>query len=229
MRSSLSFHSNYIAKRCFDTFLAAFALALLSPFLAAVAIAIKLGSPGPVFFRQTRVGLLERPFRIFKFRTMVHNQSTTLEVTVGEDNRITRIGRVLRKLKIDELPQLINVILGEMALVGPRPEVPQYADKYSERDRQIVFSVLPGLTDFASIKFRNESELLARQPDPLWYYEQHVMPKKLRYYRFYAKRSCVGLDLYIISLTVGTLLRDFFPHSRENEVSASVAKIANDG
>jgi len=229
MRSSRSFHSTYIAKRCFDTFLAAIALALLSPFLVAVAIAIRLDSPGPVFFRQTRVGLFERPFRIFKFRTMVHSQSKELEITVGEDNRITRVGRFLRKLKIDELPQLINVILGEMALVGPRPEVPRYADKYSERDRQIVFSILPGLTDFASIKFRNESELLARQSDPLWYYERHVMPKKLRYYRFYATRSCVGLDLYIISLTVGTLLRDFFSHSRDTEVSAPVAKIANDG
>jgi lipopolysaccharide/colanic/teichoic acid biosynthesis glycosyltransferase len=201
-------------RRWFDKAVALIGLTLLSPVFVILAIAIKADSRGPVFFRQTRVGLSGRHFQIFKFRTMVHVQSNPRAITAADDNRITAVGRFLRKSKIDELPQLINVIRGEMALVGPRPEIPQYAEKYSEYDQRIVFAVPPGLTDFASIKFRDESELLARQSDPMAYYEQVIMPKKLHYYRFYAARSSLKLDIYIIALTVRSLLRDIFVRSR---------------
>ena len=160
---------------------------------------------------------------------MVHGQLDEPTIMVGDDKRITKVGRFLRKSKIDELPQLINIIRGEMAFVGPRPEIPQYAEKYSEYDKQVVFAVLPGLTDFASIKFRNESELLARQSDPITYYEQVVMPAKLRYYRFYAKRSSLSLDIYIISLTARSMLRDIFVRFYGNEELPSALKAANHG
>ena len=215
-----SFHS--CIKRYFDCVIAFFALILLAPLFAAVALAIAMESPGPIFFRQWRIGLSGRRFRIFKFRTMLQKQSTACDFTVAPDSRITRVGDFLRKSKIDELPQLINILLGEMSFVGPRPEVPEFANKYKERDRQLVFSVLPGVTDFASIRFRNENELLARQIDPLSYYEQVIMPMKLRYYRFYIARASLRLDIYIMALTVRCLIRDIVAHySRKNHPASS--------
>jgi lipopolysaccharide/colanic/teichoic acid biosynthesis glycosyltransferase len=141
---------------------------------------------------------------------------------VAADSSITRVGDFLRKSKIDELPQLVNILLGEMSFVGPRPEIPEFANKYRERDRQLVFSVLPGMTDFASIRFRNENELLARQMDPLSYYEQVIMPMKLRYYRFYIARASLRLDIYIMALTVRYLITDIVAHYfRKNHLASS--------
>jgi lipopolysaccharide/colanic/teichoic acid biosynthesis glycosyltransferase len=198
-----------MTKRLFDltaVLIGLFALAIPLIFLA---IILKVFSPGPLFFRQVRVGRSGRPFRILKFRTMT-NQPATASVTVGGDPRITPIGRFLRKSKLDELPQLLNVLIGDMSLVGPRPEVPEFVKKYSAEDFSIVLSVRPGLTDFASIRFRNETDLLAKQADPIAYYEKVVMPAKLRYYRFYVRRATVRLDIFIIASTILSVGRDLF-------------------
>lgn len=192
-----------IAKRAFDLVVSAVGLVLLAPLLTIVAVLIRLDSPGPVFFRQERVGRHGRPFRIHKFRTMRHARPEAgLAITVGTDPRVTRLGAALRRYKIDELPQLIDVLLGDMSLVGPRPEVPEYVVCYSEADREIVLSVRPGITDRASLEFSNESELLAIAEDPHRFYIDEVLPIKLRYYREYvASRSLIG-DLRIILDTV---------------------------
>jgi lipopolysaccharide/colanic/teichoic acid biosynthesis glycosyltransferase len=200
-----------MAKRLFDSILAGLGLALLAVPFAGVACLIKLASPGPVFFRQERAGRFGRPFRIYKFRTMTTEQPRGAgAITVHGDPRITWIGQHLRKWKIDELPQLLNVVRGEMSLVGPRPEVLEYVDQYSDDDKRIVLSVAPGLTDFASLRFRNESELLAAQDDPIGYYKSVIMPIKLRYYRFYVRHASLRLDLFIIAQTILTLARDAF-------------------
>lgn len=190
-------------KRIFDLVISTIAIVILSPLFIVIAIAIKMFSPGPVFFHQIRTGLHGRPFRIFKFRSMkVHDPKGVSQITIDGDNRITTVGKILRKTKLDELPQLFNVFLGEMSIIGPRPEVPEYTEKYSPENRDLVLSIKPGLSDFASIKFRNESELLAMQANPLLYYEKKLLPAKLRYGRFYAKRAKVSLDILIIIWTV---------------------------
>jgi lipopolysaccharide/colanic/teichoic acid biosynthesis glycosyltransferase len=197
-----------MTKRLLDLTTAALGLTILAVPLVALAIAIKIESPGPLIFSQLRIGQFGRPFRMFKFRTMAHQADAKSRITVGGDPRITAVGRILRKSKLDEVPQLFNVLLGNMSLVGPRPEVPEFVEKYSPEDFKIVLSVRPGLTDFASIRFRNENELLAQQADPVAYYEKVIMPAKLRYYRFYVRRSGVRLDLYIIMSTFVALGKD---------------------
>jgi lipopolysaccharide/colanic/teichoic acid biosynthesis glycosyltransferase len=197
-----------MAKRLLDLTTAALGLTILAVPLVALAIAIKIVSPGPLIFSQLRVGQFGRPFRMFKFRTMAHQTDVKSGITIGGDPRITAVGRLLRKSKLDEVPQLFNVLLGNMSLVGPRPEVPEFVEMYSPDDFKIVLSVRPGLTDFASIRFRNENELLAQQADPVAYYKKVIMPAKLRYYRFYVRRSGVRLDLYIIMSTFAALGKD---------------------
>jgi lipopolysaccharide/colanic/teichoic acid biosynthesis glycosyltransferase len=197
-----------MAKRLLDLTTAVLGLTIFAIPLVALAIAIKIDSPGPLIFAQLRVGQFGRTFRMFKFRTMIHQTDMEGGITVKGDPRITPIGRILRKSKLDELPQLINVLLGNMSLVGPRPELPEFVEKYSPADFAIVLSVRPGLTDFASIRFRNENELLARQVDPVAYYENVIMPAKLRYYRFYVRRAGVRLDLYILMSTFVALGKD---------------------
>jgi lipopolysaccharide/colanic/teichoic acid biosynthesis glycosyltransferase len=197
-----------MAKRLLDLTTAALGLTILAVPLVALAIAIKIVSPGPLIFSQLRIGQFGRPFRMFKFRTMAHQTDVKSGITVGGDPRITAVGKLLRKSKLDEVPQLFNVLLGNMSLVGPRPEVPEFVEKYSPDDFKIILSVRPGLTDFASIRFRNENELLAQQADPVAYYEKVIMPAKLRYYRFYVRRSGVRLDLYIIMSTFAALGKD---------------------
>jgi lipopolysaccharide/colanic/teichoic acid biosynthesis glycosyltransferase len=197
-----------MAKRLFDLVAAALGLAILAIPFAAVAIAIKIKSPGPLIFSQIRVGQFGRPFRMFKLRSMAQRTNAEIGITVSGDPRITSFGRFLRKSKLDELPQLINILLGDMSLVGPRPEVPEFVAKYSAHDFETVLSVRPGLTDFASIRFRNENELLAQQVDPIAYYEKVIIPAKLRYYRFYVRRASVRLDLYIIMSTFVALGKD---------------------
>jgi lipopolysaccharide/colanic/teichoic acid biosynthesis glycosyltransferase len=197
-----------MAKRLFDLVVAVSALAALGIPLLLVALALKFSSPGPLFFQQTRVGRHGKSFRILKFRTM--EDGSERGITIGGDPRITPIGAVLRKWKIDELPQLLNIVSGDMSLVGPRPEVPEFVSKYPPAEREKVLSVRPGLTDFASIRFRNESKLLANQSDPMDFYENVLIPAKLRYCCLYVNRSSLCLDLHIMVLTAAAIVHDRF-------------------
>jgi lipopolysaccharide/colanic/teichoic acid biosynthesis glycosyltransferase len=196
-----------MAKRLFDILASALGLVLLAPVLAIVAVWIRLDSPGPVLFRQVRVGRHGTPFRIHKFRTMVDDAARGgRAITVGADPRITRAGAVLRRAKLDELPQLIDVLRGDMSIVGPRPELPRYVETYPAELRDKVLSVRPGITDPASIRFRNESELLARAADPEREYVDVVLPQKLRLSAQYAEQATLASDLRLIGQTVRTLL-----------------------
>lgn len=196
-----------MGKRVFDLLLASLGLVLLSPLLLAAALAVKLDSPGPVFYRQQRVGRHGVPFRIHKFRTMAHApQDAGPQITVGADARITRVGAVLRRHKLDELPQLFDVVQGSMSLVGPRPEVPRYVALYPPALREKVLSVRPGITDPASIEFRNESELLARAADPEREYVQVVLPRKLALAAGYAETASLRRDIGIIWRTLRLVL-----------------------
>jgi lipopolysaccharide/colanic/teichoic acid biosynthesis glycosyltransferase len=195
----------YLAKRWLDLTVALPALIALAPFFALVSFFIKLDSRGPVFFRQVRVGRGGRPFRIFKFRTMVVDAETRgAQLTVGADRRITRVGHWLRRTKLDELPQLLNVLIGEMTLVGPRPEVPRYVEKYDAAQRAILH-VTPGITSLASLQFRHESALLAAQAEPETFYLTEIMPEKIRIDLAYAQRATVLSDLGVIAKTVSCL------------------------
>jgi len=192
-----------LAKRLFDLFWTVPGLIVLSPLFLAVAVWIKLDSPGPVFFRQVRVGKHEKPFRIYKFRTMVSDaENRGLSITTGKDPRITRSGEFLRRTKIDELPQLINVVKGDMSLVGPRPEVPRYVAHYPEEAKNKIFSLQPGITDYAAIQFRNENELLERSGDPEKTYIDEILPEKLDLYLRYANERSLWIDLKLILGTI---------------------------
>ncbi|XDZ65407.1 sugar transferase [Alphaproteobacteria bacterium LSUCC0684] len=194
-------------KRFFDLVFSAFGLLVISPFFLLIALLIKIDSAGPVFFRQVRVGRYLCLFKIHKFRTMVVNASDIgPSVTTDVDPRVTRIGKILRKYKLDELPQLIDVLLGDMSLVGPRPEVPKYVDAYSDVDKKIIFSVKPGITDKASIEFRNENELIANVSDADRVYIEKILPNKLSYYHEYVETRSLWLDIKIIFKTVWLIL-----------------------
>ncbi|WP_140632972.1 sugar transferase [Methylibium rhizosphaerae] len=196
-----------MAKRLMDILLAGMGLLVLLPLFIALAAWIRLDSPGPVFFRQERVGRHGRVFRIHKFRTMVSDPRLAhRQITVGADPRITRAGQWLRHSKLDELPQLIDVLRGDMSLVGPRPEVPRYVAQYPAALREKVLSVRPGITDLASLEFRRESELLAKAADPEREYVEVVMPQKLRYAAQYVDEASLATDLRIIGLTLKTLV-----------------------
>lgn len=196
-----------MAKRLFDFTLAAIGLLVLSPLLVVVALWIKADSAGPVFFRQERVGRYGRLFRIHKFRTMsARAEATGPQITIGEDKRITSFGRILRRYKLDELPQLIDVLVGNMSLVGPRPEVPRYVARYPEDVKTIVLSVRPGITDLASIEFRDESNLLGASENPEQDYVEKILPIKLAYYRRYVTERSFWLDLQLIFLTVRMII-----------------------
>lgn len=192
-----------MAKRAFDLFCAAVGLVVLAPVFAVVSVLIRIDSPGPTFFRQERVGRYGRVFRIHKFRTMRHRpQGGGPSITVGADVRVTKLGAFLRRYKIDELPQLIDVFVGSMSLVGPRPEVPEYVAHYPVGDRDIVLSVRPGITDLASLEFSDESSLLAGAADPQRFYVEEVLPMKIKYYREYVgSRTMIG-DVRIILATI---------------------------
>ena len=196
-------------KRLFDLCCAAAGLVLLVPVLAAVALWVVWDSPGPAFFRQQRVGRAGRLFHIVKFRTM-HPRAETAgpPLTVGADGRITRAGHWLRRTKIDELPQLFNVLLGHMSLVGPRPEVPRYVALYPDDLRTLVLSVRPGITDRASIEFRDESTLLGQSSDPERTYVEQILPIKLQYGADYARSHTLRGDLAIILRTLAALWND---------------------
>ena len=199
--------SPQIAKRLFDLIGAALALLLLAPLLAGVAVAIRLDGPGPVFFRQERVGRGGVLFRIHKFRTMRVDASTLgLQVTVGRDARITRVGHWLRHHRIDELPQFIDVLLGSMSLVGPRPEVPRYVARYPAALKSQVLAVRPGITDPASLANLDESALLAAASDPEREYIDQVLPRKLALQAEYAANATLWSDLLVLGRTLRILL-----------------------
>jgi lipopolysaccharide/colanic/teichoic acid biosynthesis glycosyltransferase len=196
-------HTTMAVKRILDVVGSALGLLLLLPVLAIVAVIIKLDSPGPIFFRQERVGLGGRSFRIFKFRTMVADAARAgTALTVRGDTRITRAGMFLRKSKFDELPQLINVLASDMSIVGPRPEVPEFMKFYTPDQRAIILSMRPGITDYAAILFRDESSLLDRERDPIDVYRREIMPAKFAYYERYSREISVLNDLRIILATV---------------------------
>lgn len=197
-----------MSKRLFDWVMSSMGLLVLAPSLLLIALLIKLDSPGPVFFRQERVGRHGRPFRIHKFRTMRHEPlQQGRQITVGADERITRVGSVLRRSKLDELPQLIDVWMGTMSLVGPRPEVPRYVAHYPAALREKILSVRPGITDLASIEYRDESALLARAADPEQAYLQEVLPHKLALAAQYVDRASVWTDVRVILRTVMAIAR----------------------
>ena len=195
-------------KRLFDIIASGCGLLLLSPLLLCIAIWIKLDSEGPVFFRQVRVGRYNKDFRIFKFRSMrVGSDKGSLVTIGGRDPRITRSGYFIRKFKIDELPQLINVFIGDMSLVGPRPEVRHYVN-YWTPEQMHVLDVRPGITDPASIKYRNENELLEKADDPEKFYIEVIMQEKILLYLQYVKNVSLGNDIRLIFKTLWVIIKE---------------------
>jgi len=197
-----------VLKRAMDIVISGCALAVIWPILLLIALAIKIDDPGPVFYRQVRVGRNGKEFRIFKFRTMIVDADKKgLAITVGRDNRITRMGRLLRKTKLDELAQLINVFTGEMSFVGPRPEVPKYVNMYTPYQRQVLL-VRPGITDYASIAYRNENDMLEGAEDPEKMYIDVIMPAKIELNMKYLHEISPLADIRLILSTIVAVIRD---------------------
>ena len=195
-------------KRLFDIVASGCGLLVLSPLFLVVAIWIKLDSDGPVFYRQVRVGYKNKDFRIFKFRSMrIGSDKGSLVTIGGRDPRITRSGYFIRKYKLDELPQLINVFVGDMSLVGPRPEVRHYVD-YWTPEQMHVLDVRPGITDPASIKFRNENELMGKAEDPEDYYINVIMQEKIKLYLEYVENASFMYDLMLIFKTFKVIISE---------------------
>ena len=195
-----------MVKRLFDVLVSSVMSVLLSPLLLVLAFSVKFSSKGPVFYMQERIGKNEKPFRIFKFRTMFLDADKKGLLTVGgRDPRVTSVGYFLRKYKLDELPQLFNVVLGEMSLVGPRPEVKRYVEMYSVEQRKVL-EVKPGITDYASIEYSNENELLGKADDPEKMYVEEIMPAKLKLNLRYVQEKNFFVDLKIILKTVLKIL-----------------------
>lgn len=193
--------------RFFDILFALIGLIVLAPFFLIIALCIKLSSAGPVFFRQLRVGQFGKDFKLYKFRSMYINAEFKGQLTVGgRDSRISPVGYYLRKFKLDELPQFINVLLGDMSFVGPRPEVRKYVDLYNENQRKVL-NVLPGITDYASIAFRNENELLSKAVNPEEFYISDIMPQKIELnYKFINERNLKNY-FYILLTTAVTAIK----------------------
>lgn len=189
-------------KRIFDIFFSFIGLIFLSPIFLVIAIIIKIESKGSVFYLQTRVGKNNKDFKIFKFRTMFGDSDKKGLLTIGDkDPRVTKSGYLLRKYKLDEIPQLINVFIGNMSFVGPRPEVRKYVNYYSENDFKIL-SIKPGITDYASIHYRDEAELLKSSSDPDLLYVNEILPEKIRLNKLYLNNASILLDLKIILKTI---------------------------
>ena len=193
---------NQAVKRIFDFLLSFFGIIILSPIFIIVSIAIKLDSKGSILFLQKRVGRYGKEFNIYKFRTMVTDaEKLGKQITVGKDNRITRVGAFLRKFKIDELPQLFNVLKGDMSLVGPRPEVPKYVALYNEEQRKVL-DIRPGITDMASLRYKDENDILGKVDNPEEYYINVIMKDKLNLNLEYIEKSNVFFDIYLIIKTI---------------------------
>lgn len=188
-------------KRLFDLVLSICGILFLLPFFIIVSILIKLDSDGDIIFKQTRVTKDGKEFKIFKFRTMRPDTEKQGQITIGADNRITSIGNFLRKTKLDELPQLFNIVMGDMSFVGPRPEVPKYVKMYT-KDQKEILKVRAGITDYASIYFSNESEILGKQKEPETFYIEKIMPYKIELNKKYIKEAGLTTDIKIIFLTI---------------------------
>ncbi len=196
-----------MSKRILDGIVSVIGLGVLAPFFLLIGLLIKLTSKGPIFYLQQRVGKGGKVFKLFKFRTMRVDADKHTAITVGaRDARITTVGYYLRKYKIDELPQLINVVIGNMSLVGPRPELKKFVDLYNPEQVKVI-SVKPGITDYASIEFRNENELLEGKPDPIKFYIEQIMPVKLKLNLKYIQEQSFGLDVKIIYQTVISIFK----------------------
>ena len=193
-------------KRIFDITLSLFGLIILLPFMLIIAILIKFDSKGTVFFKQIRITKGGKEFKIFKYRTMKAGSDKYSQITVGKDERITKIGSFLRKYKLDEIPQLINVLIGDMSLVGPRPEVPKYVALYTDEQKEIL-KVKAGITDYASIEFSDENDLLASEEDPDKEYIEKIIPKKIELNKKYLSEISVLTDIRIILLTIKKILK----------------------
>ncbi|MFZ7987392.1 MULTISPECIES: sugar transferase [Fusobacterium] len=193
-------------KRIFDITLSLFGLIILLPFMLIIAILIKFDSKGTIFFKQIRVTKDGKEFKIFKYRTMKVGSDKYSQITVGQDDRITKIGSFLRKYKLDEIPQLINVLIGDMSLVGPRPEVPKYVALYTDEQKEIL-KVRAGITDYASIEFSNENDLLALEKDSEKAYIEKIMPKKIELNKKYLSEISMLTDIRIILLTIKKILK----------------------
>ncbi len=193
---------NITIKNIFDFIFGLIGLIILSPIILIISIIVKMTSDGPVFFLQKRVGLNGKPFSIFKFRTMVDNaENEGLKITTDSDERITKVGSFLRKFKLDELPQIFNILNGDMSFVGPRPEVPKYVSLYTLEQRRVL-TVKPGVTDLASIIFKNENELLGQSEDPERTYIEKIMPEKLRINLEYVENISLFNDIRLIFKTI---------------------------
>lgn len=196
-----------MAKRLFDIVLATVGLMLFAPVLVGAGLVVRLTSPGPILFRQERIGRGFRPFTIYKFRTMVVDAPRLgAPLTCGDDPRITPVGRLLRKTKIDELPQLVNVLKGDMSFVGPRPEVRRYVEMF-RADYEEILAVRPGITDLASIAYRDEADVLGRAADPHAEYVERILPHKIRLAKEYPSRSSVCFDIGLILQTLAAIVR----------------------
>lgn len=194
-------------KRPFDLFFSFVGISLFLPVGALIALIIKIDDGGPIFYIQERVGQGGRHFKMIKFRTMIRDADKIgSAITIGNDSRITRVGRWLRRFKLDEFPQLFNVLKGEMSFVGPRPEVPRYVGKYDDIERKVL-NLIPGITDPASIIYRNENEILGKFGDPEKYYVEKIMPDKIRINLEYAKKANVLSDIFVILQTIGLLFK----------------------
>lgn len=193
--------------RFFDILFSSLGVVVLSPLFLVLAVWIKLDSKGPVFYKQSRVGKNDEDFRLYKFRTMVVNADKKRLITVGgRDPRVTRAGYFLRKYKLDELPQLVNVLRGNMSLVGPRPEVRKYVEMYTPEQRKVL-SVKPGLTDYASIHYIDENEMLAKSDDPEKTYVEVIIPEKIRYNMKYIENRSLKEYFNIIFMTLGKIVK----------------------
>lgn len=190
-----------LLKRMFDILMSFIGIIILLPLMIIIGIIIKLTSKGPILFKQIRVTKNSKLFQIYKFRTMRENSEGNKQITVGNDSRITGIGKILRKTKLDEIPQLFNVIKGEMSLVGPRPEVPKYVELYNDEQKKIL-QVPAGITDYASIYFSNESELLGKADNPEKFYIEKIMPYKIELNQKYIENINIFTDIKIIILTI---------------------------
>ncbi len=189
-------------KRLFDIVFSLLGLFILTPLSLLIGISIKIDSKGAIFYKQIRVGKNNKDFKIYKFRTMLIDADKLGLLTIGEnDSRITRLGYYLRKYKIDELPQLINVLLGDMSFVGPRPEVRKYVNYYSTKQKQVL-NYKPGITDLASITYKNESAILAKQQNPEDYYIKNILPKKVEINLAYIKQRSLLKDIKVIFKTI---------------------------
>ncbi|GAA0758151.1 sugar transferase [Clostridium sartagoforme] len=193
---------NKIIKRIFDFIASLIGCIILTPVYVIIALLIKLTSKGPIFFKQKRIGRYGNEFNILKYRTMVVNaERIGRQITIGNDSRVTRIGYFLRKYKLDELPQLINVLKGDMSLVGPRPEVPKYVELYNENQKRVL-EVRPGITDYASIEYRDENSILGNVKNPEEYYINIIMPHKIDLNMKYIENNNIFIDIAIIFKTI---------------------------